>query len=98
MQTLGLEQLTLLLLMLMMTAPEGATLVLYEVGGPVPLELFTVTGVCSSALTPEASISRLWCWDMLQYGAASIGIPTALLCTVSEAIAVPQHHSEISVV
>ena len=38
--------------MLMMTAPEGATLVVYEVGGPVPLELFTVTGVCSNALTP----------------------------------------------
>lgn len=52
-------ELTLLLLMLMMTAPDGATLVLYEVGGPVPLELFTVTGVCSSALTPEAGKNSL---------------------------------------
>lgn len=55
------EELTLLLLlfMLMMTAPEGATLVVYDVGGPVPLELFTVTGVCSRARTPEASSSRI---------------------------------------
>ena len=66
------KELTLLLLLitLMMTAPEGATLVLYDVGGPVPLELFTVTGVCSSALTPEPSSSGIYLSESQYWGAA----------------------------